>query len=171
MSESANTAVELTESSVNPSLVEVKIAEKQALTEFEKDLVQRLYDNGKDLTQSILTDSTSDNSMKITQLIAQLMILMDKLPGEKISGPVKKAVALELGKALIKDLVQENTTRVKILLLYDVLAEPTLETMIDVSRVVNKQMKEAAQGCWDCIIAMCGTKKPLTEEEQMRRCA
>jgi hypothetical protein len=171
MSEPANTAVELTESSASPSLVEVKIAEKRALTEFEKDLVQRLYDNGKDLTQSILTDATSDNSMKITQLIAQLMILMDKLPGEKISGSTKKAVVLELGKHLIKDLVQENTTRVKILLLYDVLAEPTLEAMIDVSRVVNKQMKEAARTCWDCFVALCGTKKPPTEEEQMRRCA
>ena len=130
------------------SLIDVVISEEPAvskLTEQQRAIVQTLYESAKNASESLLTDTTLDSSIKITQLIAQLMAFMEQvnLGGEKISGANKKAVVLELGRLLIKDHIKDNVQRVKILLMYDVLAEKTLEVMIDVSHLINKQAAKA----------------------------
>lgn len=151
--------VELTQT---PSMVEVTIAdatvEISKLTDQQRDIVQSLYESAKAVSESSLADSTLDASLKITRLIAQLMAFMEQvnLGSEKISGANKKAVVLELGRLLIKDHIKDNIQRVKILLMYDVLAEKTLEVMIDVSHVVNKQAAKVATSFWDCLGALCG---------------
>ena len=141
------------------SLIDVVISEESTvskLTEQQRIIVQTLYESAKKTSESLLTDTTLDSSIKITQLIAQLMAFMEQvnLGGEKISGANKKAVVLELGRLLIKDHIKDNVQRVKILLMYDVLAEKTLEVMIDVSHLINKQVAKATASCWDCLVSL-----------------
>jgi len=144
------------------SLVEVTISEEitvelSRLTDQQRAIVEKLYESAKNASEPLLTNNTLDSTIKITQLIAQLMAFMEQvnLGGEKISGANKKAVVLELGRLLIKDHIKDNVQRVKILLMYDVLAEKTLEVMIDVSHLLNKQVVKATTTCWDWLASRC----------------
>jgi len=162
MSDATN-AVELAPST---SLVEITIPNmEEEIVTHQRALVQTLYDSAKGTSAALLSDPLLDSSLKITQLIAQLMAFMEQvnMGGEKISGANKKAIVLELGRLLIKDHIKDDIQRVKILLMYDVLAEKTLEVMIDISHVVNKQAVKAAVSCWDWIASLCRSK-PLTDE-------
>lgn len=127
------------------------------LTEQQRAIVQTLYEGAKGISATLLSDPLVDSSFKITQLIAQLMGFMEQVNvgGEKISGANKKAAVLELGRLLIKEHVKDDIQRVKILLMYDVLAEKTLEVMINVSHAVNTQAAKAAASCWDCLASLC----------------
>ena len=127
----------------------------QRLSDEQRILLETLYESAKGVSASLLSDPAFDSSLKITQLIAQLMALMEQVQSKKISGADKKAIVLELGKLLIRDHIKDDMQRVKILLMYDVLAEKTLEVMIDVSHTVNKQAAKAVASCWDCLASLC----------------
>jgi hypothetical protein len=128
----------------------------QHITQDQRILLETLYENAKRVSASLLANPALDNSLKITQLIAQLMALMEQIHEKKISGADKKAIVLELGKLLIRDHIKDDIQRVKMLLLYDAIAEKTLEVMIDVSHVVNKHAAKAfaSCSCWDWIAPM-----------------
>lgn len=159
----------------NLSVVELQITEPPTVTQTQRALVQSLYEDAKRLTAIIWSSTALDSSVKITQLIAQLMVLVEsvQLEGQKISGMNKKAVVLELGRLLLRDLIKDDIERAQLLLMYDVLAEKILEAMIQMSHAVNIQgVKEtlASSSCWDCLVSWCRAK-PLTEEEKKRKLA
>ena len=161
----------------NLSTVELQLVEAPLLTDAQRTIVQTLYEEAKMLTTSLLSDKGLDSSIKITQVIAQLMVLAEKVQveGQKITGKDKKAAVLEVGRLLLKDLVKDDIERVKLRLMYDVLADKTLEAMIQMSHVVNQRVIQEVGGrmassCWDCLASLCGAK-PLTEEEKNRKLA
>ena len=124
------------------------------LTEEQKKILEFVYDSAKGFASDILNHPSMSNALKITQLIGHLMKLLENLSfgGKKISGSTKKAVALELGRNLIRDLIKDQELKTTILGMYDMLADSTLETLIDVSQHVNTAVKEAAISCCESIL-------------------
>lgn len=72
---------------------------------------------------------------------------------KKLTGPTKKAVAIELGRQLIQDVVKDDALKQVVLPLYDTMAEPLLETLVDVSQTLNVAVKEAAASCCEWMAA------------------
>ena len=68
---------------------------------------------------------------------------------KKIAGSSKKGAVIELGRLLIKQVIHDDKLKQTILPIYDLVAEQTLEAIIDVSHVVNTKMKEATSSCFD----------------------
>ncbi len=124
------------------------------LTEEQKKILEFVYDSAKGYASDILNHPSISNALKITQLIGHLMKLLENLSfgGKKISGSTKKAVSIELGRNLIRDLIKDQELKMTLLGMYDMLADSTLETLIDVSQHVNTAVKEAAASCCEAIV-------------------
>ena len=54
-------------------------------------------------------------------------------------------MTIQLGRVMIKELVEDETHEKEILSVYDFLADGLLETMIDVSKVVNTVVKQVVE--------------------------
>jgi hypothetical protein len=119
-----------------------------------KKILEFVYDSAKEFASDILNHPTMSNALKITQLIGNMIKLLENLSfgGKKITGSTKKAVAVELGRNLIQDLIKDQELKTTLLGMYDMLADSTLETLIDVSQHVNTAMKEAAASCCEALV-------------------
>lgn len=104
------------------------------LTAYQKQIALTIYDTIKHAIYISMSDDTN-NIIKITMMLGKMIQNIEKvkIKDTKPTGNDKKAVVIELGRILI----QEMTSNVELLELYNLVAETTLETMINVSKVVN----------------------------------
>ncbi len=107
------------------------------LSETQKKAITSLLGQTTDFAKTLVQDG-SMGTLSMTKLIGNLMKNAESLQvdGAKLKGVDKKGVVLEVGKQLISAHVAEER-RATVVELYDGLAEPTLEAMIDMSRGVN----------------------------------
>lgn len=124
----------------------LKFIVESNLTDEQKKLTLQIYESVKSKLKDTITDEAINETIKVTKIIGSIVTLLENTKvDEKIpSGNDKKAVAIQLGRNIIKEILSDNTN---ILVLYDTLAEPLLETMIDVSKVVNTVIMEATKKC------------------------
>ena len=117
----------------------ISIQVESKLTEEQKKIVSFVYDSSKDFARDILNKPDVSDALKMTQLMSSIIKMLETITFNqlKLSGANKKAVALELGRNLIKDIVSDENTKAGILTIYDFSADQTLETLIDVSKHVN----------------------------------
>ena len=122
---------------------------ESSLTEDQKKLANLIYESTKGLIKDFISDSSLNNTVKITKTLGQLIKQLEgaKVDGKSPSGGDKKAVAIQVGRILIKEVTPDDKGEAEILKVYDLVAEPTLEAMIDVSRAVNVAVQEVATKC------------------------
>jgi hypothetical protein len=107
------------------------------LSEQQKKAVASLLEKTAELAKSLVQDG-SLGPLGVTKLIGSLMKNAEGLQvdGTALKGSDKKKVVLEVGKQIINTYVT-GEHKATVASLYDGLAEPTLEAMIDMSRGVN----------------------------------
>jgi hypothetical protein len=90
-----------------------------------------------------------NGTIKITKVLGQVIKQLEntKIEGKITTGADKKAVAIQLGRILIKEVTPDDKGEAEILMVYDMVAEQTLEAMIEVSKVVNVAVQEMATKC------------------------
>ena len=122
---------------------------ESSLTDDQKKLASSIYDSIKGSVGSFVSDPTINNTLKITKTLSQVIKQLETavVDGKKITGADKKAVAIQLGRILLKEVIPDDKGEAEILVIYDLVAEATLEAMIDVSKVVNTMVQEAATKC------------------------
>jgi len=158
---SGSTLVEKPTTITEEPLVMIEIKEQTTkLTEEQKKILKHVYEHAKTVTKPILEDRTVEISVKIAQTIAEIVKMLEyvQINQQKLSGSNKKAVALELGRLLIIEILQDESIKKEVLTVYDIIAEQTLEIMINVSRKVNAKVEEAANSCLDWLFSPCGKK-------------
>ena len=114
------------------------IAASESLSENQKKIASIIYNSTKNAIKSVILDDSIHNIMKITLMIGKTIQEIEnvKINEKPTTGKDKKAVAIELCRILIKEMVPNN----EILVMYDLMAESTLEIMIEVSKVVNVEI-------------------------------
>jgi len=175
--EELSNIIGIDESIIKPKVEEIKIAAKESvttvineiveksglkmitestLTEDQKKLASQIYDSIKASLQSFILDKSLNNTIKITKTIGQIIKQLEnvKVDGKAPSGEDKKIVAIHLGRILIKEVTPDDKGEAEILMVYDLIAEPTLEAMIDVSKVVNTVVQEIATKCCPSLFVM-----------------
>jgi predicted component of viral defense system (DUF524 family) len=127
----------------------LKMIKESNLSEDQKKLALKIYESVKSAVQSFISDASLNNTIKITKTIGQVIKQLENasLDGKVITGADKKVVAIELGRILIKEVTPDNKGEVEILMVYDLIAESTLEAMIEVSKVVNIAVEKMATKC------------------------
>lgn len=122
---------------------------ESSLSEDQKKLAISIYDSVKKTIGSFIRDPSINSTIKITKTIGQIIKQLEStiIDGKMITGADKKVVAIGLGRILIMELMSDSKAETEILMMYDIIAEPTLEAMIDVSKVVNIAVKKIATKC------------------------
>jgi hypothetical protein len=101
------------------------------LTELQQKAIASLIAEVKEVVGEL-----SSNAFAVTKVISVLMKKVETLQvdGRKLNGADKKKVVLEAGKQVLSSKLSNDSS---IMQLYNALAEPTIEAMIDMSRGVN----------------------------------
>jgi hypothetical protein len=130
-------------------LMGLSMISESSLSDDQKKLAAQIYEYSKEAVKSFIDDSSLNNTVKITKTLGQVIKQLEnvKIDGKAPSGADKKAVAIQLGRILIKEVTPDDKGETEILMVYDLVAEPTLEAMIEVSRVVNVAVHEMATKC------------------------
>jgi hypothetical protein len=120
------------------------VDESNALTKEQKEILSVVFEKVKASVESIMIDMDLSNHIKIMQIISAVIKIVEGLTVMKktISGIDKKVVALACGRKCIK-MMKDH---LDMLLLYDMIAETAMETMIDVSRNLNVNGAECCMG-------------------------
>jgi hypothetical protein len=117
--------------------------DSDALTKQQKEILSVVFEKVKASVEDIMIDMDLSNHIKIMQIISSIIKIVEGLTVMKktLSGVDKKAIALACGRKCIK-MMKDH---LDMLLLYDMIAETAMETMIDVSRNLN--VKEVSECC------------------------
>ena len=132
----------------------LKMISESALSEEQKKLASNIYDSVKKSIEGFINDARINNTVKITKTLGQVIKQLEitHIDGKVITGADKKAVAIQMSRILIKEAMPDDKGGVEVLMLYDMIAEPTLEAMVEVSRVVNVAVQELATKCCPSIL-------------------
>lgn len=127
----------------------LKMISECSLSEEQKKLASNIYDSVKNAIEGFINDPTVNSTIKITKTLGQVIKQLEntKIDGKVYCGADKKAVAIQLGRILIKEVMPDDKGEDEVLMVYDLIAEPTLEAMIEVSKVVNVAIHEMAAKC------------------------
>jgi|UniRef100_A0A6C0BIA6 hypothetical protein len=134
----------IVEKAIEMSVIVTSIVDDaDALTKEQKEILSVVFEKVKASVESIMINMDLSNHIKIMQIISAVIKIVEGLTVMKktISGVDKKAIALACGRKCIK--MMKN--HLDMLLLYDMIAESVMETMIDVSRNLN--VKEVGDCC------------------------
>jgi len=143
-------------SQIEEKVNDIKVEIVNTLTDVQKSVLKVVYDKVKDSSDIILQHPTLDSALKITQMMASIIKLLEsvKLQDALLAGKDKKLIALEVGKLLIKDLIKDEEKQAVLLMIYDSTADALLETMIDVSQHLNVKVKEMTGMCCDGLMSL-----------------
>jgi hypothetical protein len=143
-------------SQIEEKVNDIKLEIVETLTDAQKSVLKVVYDKVKESSDVILQHPTLNSALKITQMLAAIIKLLEsvKLQDAVLGGKDKKLIALEVGKLLIKDCIKDEEKQAVLLMIYDNSAEALLETMIDVSRNLNVKAKEVAGMCCDGLLSL-----------------
>lgn len=135
--------------------IQIHFEEECKLTNEQKTIIKVVYDSAKKFGDDILNHPSLSEAMKITQLIGNIMKLLENLTinGVKLNGSTKKTISLELGRILIRDLIKDDSIKNVILPIYDSIAETLLETLVDVSQHINTAVKDATISCCESLLS------------------
>jgi hypothetical protein len=143
-------------SQIEEKVNDIKVEIVETLTDAQKSVLKVVYDKVKESSDVILQHPTLDSALKITQMMASIIKLLEsvKLKDALLAGKDKKVIALEVGKLLIKDCIKDEEKQAVLLMIYDSTAEALLETMIDVSQHLNVKVKEVAGMCCEGFMSL-----------------
>lgn len=138
----------------------IKMISESDMTEQQKKIAAEIYEKAKTAIQSFISDQSVNNTIKITRTVGQVIRQLETatLEGKSITGGDKKIIAIHLGRILIKEVTPDDKGEREILLMYDLVAEPTLEAMIEVSKVVNTTIKEVTATCCPSLLTLFSRK-------------
>jgi hypothetical protein len=134
----------------------IELISESSLTQDQKNLANNTYEIIIPSIKDLITDKNINLTVKITYILSQIIKYLEntKLDNYLITGVDKKQVTIQLGRILIKELITDDKDEIEVLALYDMVAEPTLEAMIDVSKVVNVVAKEITTRCCPSLLTL-----------------
>ena len=136
---------ELNELKEPEEITGIEMIATSSLSEEQQKLAKFMYDSVKQVVQNYISDNSINNTIKITMTLGQAIKQMEniKINGKVPTGADKKAIVIQMCRILIKEITNEP----EILMIYDIIAEQTLEVMIDTSKIVNVRIQEMTVCC------------------------
>lgn len=119
--------------------IEITFENNNGLTPYQKAVVKNIFNISKDSIKEVVDSPEMADALVVTIAVGNLVKLVDnlKINSKPLSGSNKKAIVLFLGRLLLNDLLPESRNKANIIGIYDLVAEQTLEKLIDVSSSIN----------------------------------
>jgi hypothetical protein len=99
-------------------LVGLKMITESSLTEDQKKLATSIYESVKAAIKEFISDPSINETIKITKTLGKLIKELEnaKVDGKVPTGADKKAVAIQLGRILIKEVITNERLEANILM-------------------------------------------------------
>ena len=119
--------------------IEITFDSNTELTSYQKAVVDKIFEVSKDTIKEVIETPEMADALVVTIAVGNLVKLIEnlKINNKSLSSQNKKAIVLHLGKLLLSELLPETRNKANILGIYDLIAEPTLEKLIDVGSNIN----------------------------------
>jgi prophage DNA circulation protein len=142
------------------------VEEANSLTATQKEALDIVFNDVKGTVEHILIDADVPIQIKLMQMISPIIKTVQDVSALKLAltGADKKAIVLDCGRKCIRMMLKDHQD---MLTLYDTIAEPALETMLDLSRNLKSvhdklkdlEKKEPSQECClEVVVACMGLK-------------
>jgi prophage DNA circulation protein len=131
------------------------VDEVNSLTAVQKEAMDAVFDDVKDAVHGIMNHEDLPIQIKIMKMISFIIKSVQDVCAARsaLTGADKKAIAMECGRKCIKMMMKDH---LDMLMLYDTIAEPALETMLDLSRKIRPVRLEApSQSCIGGLFQAC----------------
>ena len=140
------------------------LEEANSLTATQKEALDIVFNDVKGTVEHIMIDADVPLQIKIMQMISPIMKTVQDVSVLKLAltGADKKAIVLECGRKCIRMMLKDHQD---MLMMYDTIAEPALETMLDLSRNLKSVLKQIEKKepsptcCLEVLVACMGLKK------------
>jgi hypothetical protein len=136
MDASNNQMIEVIVSDLSNNILESNLDKIEGLSQIQKKYVIELFDLVKISVNTLVGDKQLDSNILISTILVETIKLVEKIEIDKhvLLGMDKKKIAISIGSLYLQEKFTEN---LDILILYNVLAEPLLEQMVNLSKLIN----------------------------------
>jgi len=136
------------------------------LTPLQEKAVSHVYQDAKHAAELIFREATTSKSVKLTQLMAKLMKLVQtiRIDDAPLKGADKRTVVTELMKRLLKDILGDSPSLSSMLSTAESIGEHLLDTLVDLGKSLSlpveeqQVLEEVEQGCCALFQAICSKK-------------
>jgi len=108
----------------------LELLKESLLTDEQKKLAITAYESVKEAVKEVISDPNLNSAVKITKIIGQTIKQLESVKG--LREVDKKAITIQLGRVLITEAKSDID-----LSMYDVVAEQTVNALIEVSNIKN----------------------------------
>ena len=117
----------------------VSFNDDAGLTPFQKAVIKQIFNTSKDTIKEVVETPEMADALVVTIAVGNLIKLIEtvNINNKPLSGKNKKDIVLYLGRLLLSDLLPESRNKANIIGIYDLVAEQTLEKLIDVGTNIN----------------------------------
>ena len=117
----------------------VSFNDDAGLTPFQKAVIKQIFNTSKDTIKEVVETPEMADALVVTIAVGNLIKLIEtvNINNKPLSGKNKKDIVLYLGRLLLNDLLPESRNKANIIGIYDLVAEQTLEKLIDVGTNIN----------------------------------
>ena len=125
----------------------VSFNDDDSITQFQKAIIKKIYNISQKTIKEVVETPDIADALVVTIAIGNLVKLIENINinNKPLSGKNKKEIVLYLGRLLLNDLLPTSDNKGNILATYDLLAEPTLEKLIDVSKNIKLITKDKVE--------------------------
>ena len=141
---------------LDENLFEITI-QKSNLNNKQKIILKKVYNLiKKELLNIIKLYKSESDRAKITKCIFDIICIIIKnvenikINKKFLSGKDKKLITLELGRIFINSEIINKDEKIVIIEIYDLIAEPILENIINVSNEVNIVIEKSCKKLFSC---------------------
>tara|TARA_B100000925_G_scaffold290232_1_gene274975 strand:- start:5149 stop:5604 length:456 start_codon:yes stop_codon:yes gene_type:complete len=126
--------------------ITISFNDNENITPYQKAIIKKIYKISNESIKEVVETPELADALVVTIAIGNLVKLIEtiNINNKPLSGNNKKQIVLYLGRLLLNDLLPENN-KSNIIAAYDLLAEATLEKLIDVSKNIKVIAKDKVE--------------------------
>lgn len=144
----SNNIVELITTDLSNNILESNLDRIEGLTSIQKKYILELFYTSKSAIDNLVNNKQLDNTILITTVLIETIKLVEKINigNHVLLGIDKKKIAISIGSLYLQEKFSNN---LDLIILYNALAEQMIDHMVDLSKNINKLVKQKVN-LWCC---------------------
>jgi hypothetical protein len=140
--------IELIKTDISNNILETNLNRLEGLTSIQKKYILETFYVSKLAIDNIVNNKQLDNTILITTILVEIIKLVERINigNHILLGIDKKKIAISIGSLYLQEKYPNN---LEVTILYNAIAEQMLDQMVDLSKKINKLVKQKAN-LWCC---------------------
>jgi len=140
--------VEVITSDLSNNILESNLNKLEGLTSIQKKYILEMFYTSKSAIDNIVNNKQLENTLLITTILIETIKIVERINigSHVLLGIDKKKIAISIGNLYLQEKYSNNLDAI---ILYNALAEEIVDQMVNLSKNINKIVKQKAS-IWCC---------------------